>query len=151
MINITRGNILEDNSEALVNTVNTVGVMGKGVALLFKHQFPENFQKYVDACRLGNVQTGKMFVTETDSLFGPKWIINFPTKQHWRNPSKLIWIRDGIFDLNKIIQEKKIKSVAIPPLGCGNGGLKWNIVLPLIVNSLNNTQDVRITIYEPTN
>ena len=123
MITFTEGNLLEADAEALVNTVNTVGVMGKGVALMFKEAFPENFKAYERACKDMQVRLGTMFVTEREDLLGPKWIINFPTKAHWRYPSQIKWIRDGLTDLVQVIQEKKIQSIAIPPLGSGNGGL----------------------------
>ena len=117
MITFTEGNLLEADAEALVNTVNTVGVMGKGVALMFKEAFPENFKAYEAACKEKQVQLGKMFVTEREDLLGPKWIINFPTKGHWRYPSQIKWIQEGLNDLVRLIQGKKIRSIAIPPLG----------------------------------
>jgi O-acetyl-ADP-ribose deacetylase (regulator of RNase III) len=113
-----------------VNTVNTVGVMGKGVALMFKEAFPDNFRAYENACKRKEIHIGRMFVTERQNLIGPKWIINFPTKQHWRNPSKIEWIEEGLEDLKRIIIENNIKSLAIPPLGSGNGGLGWVNVRP---------------------
>jgi O-acetyl-ADP-ribose deacetylase (regulator of RNase III) len=151
MIEFTRGNLLEAPAEALVNTVNTVGVMGKGVALMFKDAFPENFKAYEAACKRKQVKVGHMFVTERRTLIGPKWIINFPTKEHWRGNSKMEWIESGLKDLKRVIVEKKIHSVAIPPLGSGNGGLKWRDVCPKIeaeLGGLNN--DVKVLIYEPT-
>ena len=151
MITFTEGNLLEAKAEALVNTVNTVGVMGKGIALMFKEAFPENFRAYEDACKKKQINVGNVFVTERkDLLGGPKWIVNFPTKKHWRNPSKLDWIRDGLQDLKKFIQEKNIRSIALPPLGSGNGGLDWQQVKPVIVTALSDLQDVQITVYEPT-
>jgi len=150
MITFTRGNLLEANTEALVNTVNTVGVMGKGIALMFKEAFPENFRSYAKACKAGNVQTGKMFVTERNVLIGPRWIINFPTKQHWRNPSQMEWIDDGLADLYRFIQENEIHSIAIPPLGSGNGGLDWNCVKEKIITALSNLPDLEVLVYEPT-
>jgi O-acetyl-ADP-ribose deacetylase (regulator of RNase III) len=125
MIKYTRGNLLESKAEALVNTVNTVGVMGKGVALMFKSAYPENFKAYEAACRRNEVKVGHMFVTERQAMLGPKWIINFPTKQHWRGKSKMEWIEAGLEDLKRVIAEKNIHSIAIPPLGSGNGGLNW--------------------------
>src|SRR5207237_2817081 len=103
MITFTQGNLFESGADALVNTVNTVGVMGKGVALMFKEAFPENFQAYEAACAAKQVQLGRMFVTKRADLFGPKWIINFPTKGHWRYPSKMEWIVDGLKDLKRVI------------------------------------------------
>ncbi len=108
MIRFTQGNLLDSDAEGLVNTVNTVGVMGKGVALMFKEAYPENFKAYEDACRAKQIQVGKMFVTERQQMFGPKWIINFPTKAHWRFPSKMEWIVQGLDDLKHIIQEKEV-------------------------------------------
>ncbi|HUE10798.1 MAG TPA: macro domain-containing protein, partial [Steroidobacteraceae bacterium] len=106
MIKFTTGNLLTANAEALVNSVNTVGIMGKGIALMFKETFPENFKLYEAACKKGDVKVGHMFVTERNLLGGPKWIINFPTKEHWRNPSKMIWIEEGLVDLVRIVEEK---------------------------------------------
>src|ERR1700722_142939 len=124
MITFTEGNLLKAKTEALVNTVNTVGVMGKGIALMFKEAFPENFRAYAAACKKNEIKVGRVFVTERQDLVdGPKWIIHFPTKQHWRNPSKIEWIKEGLQDLLRVIREHKIKSIALPPLGSGNGGL----------------------------
>jgi len=151
MIEFARGNILEADAEALVNTVNTVGVMGKGIALMFKEAFPQNFKKYEAACKRQEVQIGHMFVTERENFIGPKWIINFPTKQHWRGGSKLEWIEAGLRDLKRVIAENGIHSVAIPPLGSGNGGLDWNDVRPKIEEAFSLLNDVRVLVYEPTN
>jgi O-acetyl-ADP-ribose deacetylase (regulator of RNase III) len=150
MIEFTRGNLLEAKAEALVNTVNTVGVMGKGVALMFKEAYPENFKAYEAACKRKEVKVGSMFVTERQSLLGPKWIINFPTKEHWRGDSKVVWIESGLEDLKRVIVEKKIRSIAIPPLGSGNGGLNWPDVRPKIEAALGALNDVSVIIYEPT-
>jgi O-acetyl-ADP-ribose deacetylase (regulator of RNase III) len=149
MITYRVGNILESDAEALVNTVNTVGVMGKGIALQFKKAYPENYKKYKLAVDQNEVQLGKMFVTETNRLIGPKYIINFPTKGHWRYPSKLKWIKDGLQDLKRVIREKEIKSVAVPPLGCGQGGLDWKDVKREIENTLSGV-DAEIIAYEPS-
>jgi O-acetyl-ADP-ribose deacetylase (regulator of RNase III) len=150
MIRYTQGNLLEADAQALVNTVNTVGVMGKGVALMFKDTYPENFKAYEEACKLNEVQLGKMFVTERREMFGPKWIINFPTKSHWRYPSKIEWIVQGLEDLKRVITENGIKSVALPPLGAGNGGLAWKDVRPRIEAALGALSDVEVIVYEPT-
>src|SRR5712691_4501995 len=112
MITFTTGNLLEADAEALVNTVNTVGVMGKGIALMFKEAFPENFKAYEVACKRGDVDLGRVFVTERRQMIGPKWIINFPTKKHWRYPSKIEWIEEGLRDLRRAIVEYKIRSIA---------------------------------------
>lgn len=150
MMRFTQGNLLDADVEAVVNTVNTVGVMGKGIALMFKERFTKNYEAYVAACKVGKVQIGKMFVTSVDELKGPRWVINFPTKKHWRPPTKLEWVRDGLMSLKEVIREKHIRSIAIPPLGCGNGGLDWGVVRPLIVEALGDLEDVEIIVYEPT-
>lgn len=150
MITFTQGNLLEARAEALVNTVNTVGVMGKGIALMFKERFVENFHSYAAACKAKEVRTGKMFVTEVRELDGPRWIINFPTKQHWRGDSRMEWIAEGLRDLRRFLIENKVKSVAIPPLGAGNGGLDWNEVRPQIESTLAGL-DIDIIVFEPTN
>src|SRR5690348_7931156 len=128
MMRFTKGNLLDAKADALVNTVNTVGVMGKGIALMFKEAFPANFRAYEAACESKSVKVGQMFVTENRAFEGPKWLINFPTKKHWRQPSKLEWITEGLKDLRRVIQEYGIRSVALPPLGAGNGGLDWPVV-----------------------
>jgi O-acetyl-ADP-ribose deacetylase (regulator of RNase III) len=150
MITYKTGNLLDADVEALVNTVNTVGVMGKGVALMFKERFAKNMKEYAEACKAGEVQTGKMFITNTNELLGVTWIINFPTKQHWRNKSKMEWVESWLQDLRMFIIENNIKSIAIPPLGAGNGGLKWQEVKPKIVQALEDLEGVDIFIYEPT-
>ncbi len=150
MITFTQGNLLKANVEAVVNTVNTVGVMGKGIALMFKEQFPRNFEEYAHACEDGEVRIGKMFVTQNKELFGPRWIINFPTKTHWRVKTKIEWVEEGLEDLVRVIREKDIRLIAIPPLGCGNGGLEWRYVRPLIVTALEELQGVDAVVYEPT-
>ncbi|OKP02747.1 type II toxin-antitoxin system antitoxin DNA ADP-ribosyl glycohydrolase DarG [Xenorhabdus eapokensis] len=149
MIHYTKGNLLDSDVEALVNTVNTVGVMGKGIALMFKERFPLNMALYKKACNSGDVETGKIFVTETGELVRPRWIVNFPTKQHWRSPSKMEWIVEGLSDLKDWIVKNNIKSIAIPPLGAGNGGLNWDDVKPAIEVALSPLNEVNIYIYEP--
>ena len=148
MIRLTRGNLLEAKVEAVVNTVNTVGVMGKGIALMFKERFPKNYDTYVRGCKSGELEVGRMFVTRNEEFFGPRWIINFPTKKGWRANSRLEWI--GLRDLVRTIEEKRIKSIAIPPLGCGNGGLDWNEVRPLIEAAIDGIDDLEAVVYEPT-
>lgn len=149
MIEYKKGDILKSDAEALVNTVNTVGVMGKGIALAFKKAFPDNFLTYKKACETGELVTGKLLVTRTNQLL-PKFIVNFPTKQHWRSKSKLAYIERGMEQLVHSIIENKISSIAIPPLGCGNGGLKWSDVKPVILSYLKNLPvDVTVMIYEP--
>jgi O-acetyl-ADP-ribose deacetylase (regulator of RNase III) len=149
MISFTQGNLLEAPVEALVNTVNTVGVMGKGIALMFKERFKQNFDLYAAACKSKQVQTGKMFVSEVHELSGPRWIVNFPTKQHWKAKSQMEWIIDGLQDLRLFLVENQVKSIAIPPLGAGNGGLDWLAVREQIEKALGDL-DVEIFIFEPT-
>lgn len=148
MITLMRGNLLEDCAEAHVNTVNTVGVMGKGIADQFKRAFPNMFKQYVKDCKAGKVKIGKMHIVETSGITTPKYIINFPTKQHWRNPSKLEYITEGLVDLVRVVEEYKMKSIAIPPLGCGNGGLDWQVVRPLILEAF-SPLDTDVYLYEP--
>jgi O-acetyl-ADP-ribose deacetylase (regulator of RNase III) len=143
------GNMLEADTEALVNTVNTFGVMGKGIALQFKERFPMNFKTYADACKKGEMQVGKMLVVKENTLNGEKLIINFPTKIEWFKKSQYSYIEDGLKDLARVIEEYKIKSIAIPPLGCGNGGLKWEKVKPMMDKYLGQLPNVIIQIYEP--
>ena len=150
MMQFIQGNLLESGAEALVNTVNTVGVMGKGIALMFKDEYKENFLAYAAACRAKEVRTGKMFVTETHRLSGPRWIINFPTKQHWRSPSRMEWIVEGLADLRHFLLENDVKSIALPPLGAGNGGLEWSEVREQIEKVLGDLDDVEIIVFEPT-
>jgi O-acetyl-ADP-ribose deacetylase (regulator of RNase III) len=151
MLRFTKGNLLEAPVEALVNAVNTVGVMGRGIALMFKERFPENFRAYAKACMAGEVRVGRVFVCEETEAGGPRWIINFPSKEHWRNPTKLEWVVSGLEALKKVIREKGIRSVAVPPLGCGNGGLDWDVVRPVMVKALGGREmeDVEVVIYEP--
>ncbi len=147
MIEFKQDNLLEENIEALVNTVNCVGVMGKGIALQFKQAFPENFKQYKKACDAKEVKPGRMFTTSTDKLF-PKYIINFPTKNHWKGKSKIEDIESGLKALVKEVRQLNIKEIAIPPLGCGNGGLDWAQVKPMIVNAFAELPDVRVVIFE---
>jgi O-acetyl-ADP-ribose deacetylase (regulator of RNase III) len=150
MMRFTQGNLLDAQVDAVVNTVNTVGVMGRGIALMFKERFPENFSAYEAACKTGQVQVGRMFVQPSAELEGPRWIINFPTKKHWRQPTRIEWIDTGLAALKDVIREKKIRSIALPPLGCGNGGLDWNDVRPKIEVALQDLDDVEVIVYEPT-
>ncbi len=149
MISYKSGNLLTEDAEALVNTVNCVGVMGRGIALQFKRQFPENFKDYEKACKQESVVPGKMFVHETGNLTNPKYIINFPTKRHWRGTSRLEDIESGLSDLVNVIRKYKIRSIALPPLGCGLGGLDWNVVRKQIENKLKEYKDLEITVFEP--
>ena len=143
------GNLLEADAQALVNTVNTVGVMGKGIALQFKERFPMNFKIYADACKKGNMKIGKMLVVKENTLNGEKIIINFPTKTEWFQKSQYAYIEEGLKDLARVIDEYKIQSIAIPPLGCGNGGLKWDKVKSLMDKYLSHLSNISINIFEP--
>ena len=148
MIQYTSGNILKAGTDALVNTVNSVGIMGRGIALQFKEAFPANFKAYAAACRLGEVQPGRMFVFYT-GLTAPRYIINFPTKRHWRGKSRIEDIRSGLDALVEELRRLEIRSVAIPPLGSGLGGLDWAQVRPLIDQALARLPEVEVIVYEP--
>ncbi|MFY0664302.1 MAG: macro domain-containing protein [Natronospirillum sp.] len=149
MIQYRQGDLLEADVEALVNTVNTVGVMGKGIALMFKKRFPVNMNAYSQACKQGQVHIGQMFVTETGELMGPRWIVNFPTKQHWRDSSQMEWIETGLQDLRRFIVQEQVNSIAIPALGAGNGGLNWDDVKHRIEDVLGNLTNVHVLVYQP--
>ena len=143
------GNILEDESEALVNPVNTVGIMGKGLALAFKERFPEMFKDYVAACQRKAVTIGEMHCFRAIDHFTEKnerWIVNFPTKIHWRDRSNIKYIRYGLIDLVQALKDIDVKSVAIPPLGCGCGGLQWFEVKDLITEAFKDSE-IAVTIY----
>lgn len=148
MVRITKGNLLRVQVDALVNTVNTVGVMGKGVAYQFKQAFPANFKAYEAACKRDEVRIGRMFVTFTGQL-EPRLIINFPTKKHWKGNSKIGDIESGLEDLVRVVGEQKIQSIAIPPLGCGLGGLRWDDVRPLIEEAFDALPEVEVLLFAP--
>jgi O-acetyl-ADP-ribose deacetylase (regulator of RNase III) len=150
MMKFVQGNLLEAPVEALVNTVNEVGVMGKGIALMFSEAFPENTKAYIEACRAKRVHVGHMFVTQNKGLVQPHWIINFPTKKHWRGDSQIEWIRSGLLDLVRVIREKAIRSIALPPLGAGNGRLEWAEVRREIEMALGKLEGIEILVFEPT-
>lgn len=149
MIRYTQGNLLEAPVEALVNTVNEMGVMGKGIALMFRETFPDNARAYEDACKAGEVRVGHVLATRNPALLGPRWIIHFPTKKHWRNPSRMEWIRSGLKDLVRVVRELGIRSIALPPLGCGNGGLEWSQVRAEIEAAAAELPDVEVMVFEP--
>ena len=149
MIEIKRGDILLDDAEALVNTVNCVGVMGRGIALQFKNAFPENFKVYAAACKRQEILPGKMFVYKTGRLSHPHYIINFPTKRHWRGKSRIEDIDAGLAALVEVIHQYDIRSIAVPPLGSGLGGLDWSEVKSHIFHALQPLNEVSITVYEP--
>jgi O-acetyl-ADP-ribose deacetylase (regulator of RNase III) len=150
MIEFKQGNLLEADAEALINTVNCVGIMGKGIALQFKQAHPDNFIKYEKACKAKKVEPGKMFIVKNESLFNPQYIINFPTKSHWKGKSKIEYIEQGLNDLIQQIKINNISSVAVPPLGCGNGGLEWDVVRPLIEKAAEQLPEVKFMIYAPS-
>jgi O-acetyl-ADP-ribose deacetylase (regulator of RNase III) len=149
MIECKTGDIFTIDSQAIVNTVNCVGVMGRGIALQFKKKYPENYKDYEAACKRKEVKPGKMFVHDTRKLINPKYIINFPTKRHWRGKSRLEDIESGLKDLIKVIIDRNIQSIAIPPLGAGLGGLDWFTVKNLIINAFKDLHDINILLFEP--
>ena len=148
VIRYTQGDVLGAEAEALVNTVNCVGVMGRGVALQFKRTYPENFKAYAAACERGEVEPGRMFVFDTGQL-APRWIINFPTKKHWRAKSRIEYIERGMEALVEEIRVRGIRSIAIPPLGSGLGGLAWSEVKPVIQRSLEAIPEIAAVVFEP--
>jgi O-acetyl-ADP-ribose deacetylase (regulator of RNase III) len=149
MIECKTGDIFTIDSQAIVNTVNCVGVMGRGIALQFKKKYPENYKDYESACKRKEVKPGKMFVHDTGKLINPKYIINFPTKRHWRGKSRLEDIESGLKDLIKVIIDRNIQSIAIPPLGAGLGGLDWSTVKNLIINAFKDLHGINILLFEP--
>ena len=149
MLHFITGDMLQSKAEALVNTVNTVGVMGKGIALQFKEAFPANYKAYIAACKNKELEPGKLLaVWDTNLLYGRKLIINFPTKTHWRQPSKYEYIEKGLIALQELIEKEKINSIALPPLGCGNGGLDWKLVKPMMQKYLGHLP-IEISVFEP--
>ena len=150
MIELTKGNLLEASAEALVNTVNTAGIMGKGIALQFKQAYPQMFRAYERGCQAGDVKLGTVQVFDLGGLVGgPRWIINFPTKGHWRAGSRMADIETGLQDLVATIKRLHIRSIAVPPLGCGNGGLDWNEVRPRIESAFVELPEVRVLVFAP--
>lgn len=149
MIEITHGNILRNEAEALVNTVNCIGFMGKGIALQFKKAHPDNYDSYKKACDAGEMKPGRMFIFETGSMINPKYIINFPTKRHWKGNSRLEDIRDGLKALVEEVKKLGIQSIALPPLGCGLGGLQWHVVRPMIEKAFAELPTVKVLLFEP--
>ena len=149
MIEIAHGNILEADTEALVNTVNCVGVMGKGLALQFKQAFPANFKAYESACRAHEVVPGSMLTFDNGSVIKPRYIVNFPTKRHWRDRSRIEDIQSGLTALIEDVRRLGIRSIAVPPLGCGLGGLNWRDVRPMIEKPFYELPDVRVLLFPP--
>ena len=150
MMQFKTGDILAEDAEAIVNTVNCVGIMGRGVALQFRKAFPGNFKAYAEACKRGEVRPGRMFVFETGQLTNPRYIVNFPTKRHWRGKSRIEDIEAGLNALGEEIRKHDIRSVAVPPLGSGLGGLEWRDVRRRIEETLSGFNDLRIVVFEPT-
>lgn len=149
MFELTRGNLLEADVEAVVNTVNTEGIMGKGIALQVRKAYPENYEAYREACEAGEVRPGSMFVFDRRSLTNPRYIINFPTKRHWRNPSRMADIESGLVALVADVRRLGIRSVAVPPLGCGLGGLPWPQVQRRMREAFEQLPEVQWLVYEP--
>jgi O-acetyl-ADP-ribose deacetylase (regulator of RNase III) len=149
MIELTRGDILKADAEALVNTVNCVGVMGRGIALQFRKAFPENFEVYKAACDRGDLQPGRMLVHDLGRLSNPRYVINFPTKRHWKGKSRIEDIEAGLATLVREVRTRGIRSLAIPPLGCGLGGLDWREVRPKIEKEFESLPEVRVLLFEP--
>ena len=149
MIEYGVGDIFEEDVEALVNSVNCVGVMGRGIALQFKNRFPDNFKAYAQACKRDEVKPGRMFIHESGTMTNPRYIVNFPTKRHWRGKSRMEDIEAGLADLAREVRRRQIRSIAIPPLGSSLGGLDWSNVRPRIEATLEGLNDVKIVVFEP--
>ena len=149
MIELRRGDLLKQNAEALVNAVNCVGVMGRGIALQFRKAFPENFKIYEAACKRGEVKPGEMLVFDTHQVTNPRYIINFPTKRHWRDQSRITDIESGLEALVDEVKDRGILAIAVPALGCGLGGLKWSEVRPRIEKAFAKVPDVQVWLFEP--
>jgi O-acetyl-ADP-ribose deacetylase (regulator of RNase III) len=149
MIEFRAGDLLRADAEALVNAVNCVGIMGRGIALQFKNEFPANFQAYAAACKRQQLQPGRMFVFETGMLTNPKFIVNIPTKRHWRGNSRMEDIDSGLKALVGEIRKRGIRSIAIPPLGCGLGCLSWDDVRPRIEAALGGIEKLHVIVFGP--
>ena len=149
MVELTHGDLLKHDAEALVNAVNCVGVMGRGIALQFRQAFPDNFKVYETACRRGEVRPGFMLVFETRRRTNPRYIINFPTKRHWRGKSRMTDIESGLVALVGEIKDRGILTIAVPALGCGLGGLEWSEVRPRVEHAFVMVPDVHVWLFEP--
>ncbi len=150
MIELKKGDILQADAEALVNTVNCVGVMGRGIALQFKKAFSDDyFKAYKAACDSKDLQPGKVLVHNLQRLHNPKYVIDFPTKRHWKGKSRIVDIEEGLDDLVREIRRRQINSVAIPPLGCGLGGLRWEDVRSRVEAAFKDLTEVQVLLYEP--
>lgn len=149
MLELNHGDLLAADAEALVNPVNSVGVMGTGLALQFKRAFPQNFTAYQSACAAGQMRPGTMLVHDTGALSGPRWIVNFPTKRHWREDSRLEDVEAGLLALADEVKRRAIRSIAVPALGCVLGGLNWQDVRPRIESAFIALPEVRVLLFEP--
>lgn len=149
MITFTTGNLFDAKVDALVNPVNTVGVMGKGLALQFKKTFPANTRAYEAACKKGEVRIGEMFVFDAGEGKAPRYIVNFPTKEHWRSPSKLVYVEKGLVALVELVKSRTLRSLAVPALAAGLGGLAWTDVKPLVERALSPLDEVDVRVFEP--
>ncbi|WP_434743019.1 macro domain-containing protein [Micromonospora sp. SH-82] len=149
MIVISNGDLLTADAEALVNAVNTVGVMGKGIALQFKDAHPANYESYRTACAAKRVRLGEMHVFDSATPGPRRYVINFPTKGHWRANSQATDIQAGLTDLVRVVRERRIASVAVPALGCGNGLLEWDRVRPMIEHAFADLPDIRVLLFPP--
>ena len=149
MITEQQGDLFESGAEALVNAVNTVGVMGAGLALQFKHKYPQNYVAYRRAYQERSLVVGQPFVYSRTDVSNPKYIVNFPTKEHWKEPSSIEFISAGMEKLARWCEETKVASIAIPALGCGLGGLHWDEVKPIIVENLTDISDLAVLLYPP--
>ena len=149
MIEAWSGNLLQTDAEALVNAVNCVGVMGRGIALQFRKAYPENYYAYRKACKTGEILPRRMFTFPTGLAVSPKYIINFPTKRHWKDASRIEDIYAGLCALTSEIDRLGIQSIAVPPLGCGNGGLNWADVEPLIRRAFSKMPDLHVQLFVP--
>lgn len=148
MIERTQGDLLQADAEAIVNAVNCVGVMGKGIALQFRYAYPDNYKVYRAACQRGEVRPSTMLVYEMLDLH-PRYLINFPTKRHWRDKSRMEDIEAGLVALVEVVRDRAIASIAMPALGCGLGGLEWATVRPKIESAFADLPHVRVLLYEP--
>ena len=140
MLKFHRTSLMTSSAQTVVNTVNTVGVMGKGLAAAFKERYPEMFHDYKNVCKNGSLEPGSSWLWKGDD----QWVLNLATKKHWRNPSKIEYVRDGLIEFRRNFESAGIREIAFPRLGCGNGGLEWKEVKPLMVNHLH---DLPVTVY----
>lgn len=150
MTEFTHGDILKADAEALVNTVNCVGIMGRGIALQFRKAFPENYKAYKFLCDRGALEPGKVYLFDLNRFENPRFIINFPTKTHWKGKSRMEYIEAGLKALVAEVRKRQIRCIALPPLGCGLGGLKWREVRPLIEQAFRDLPEVHVIVFEPT-